>query len=186
MMPARSSPVTAVEADCSLTRAQSGDSAAFEALVREHQGMVFSLAYHYFVGDTAAAEDVAQDVFFELFRRLSQIESSAHLTFWLRRVTTHRCIDRYRRRNAEVRTVAVLTECGTSGDSRDILLEERIRHLVAELPPKARAVMLLRYQEDLDPSEIAHVLDMPLNTVKSHLRRSVDVMRMKLSGKERV
>ena len=176
-------PVPVVEADSSLTRAQAGDAAAFEPIVREHEAMVFSLAYG-FLGDAAAAEDLAQDVFLELFRRLSRIESPAHLTFWLRRVTTHRCIDRLRGRNAKEQTVAALPDRPAPEDGRDILLEERLRRLVGELPPHARAVMLLRYQEDLDPSEIAQVLDMPVNTVKSHLRRSVDALRLKLGGKE--
>jgi RNA polymerase sigma-70 factor (ECF subfamily) len=49
--------------------------------------------------------------------------------------------------------------------------------LISQLPPAPRAVVLLRYQEDLDPTEIAETLDMPLNTVKSHLRRSLEVLR---------
>jgi RNA polymerase sigma-70 factor (ECF subfamily) len=67
-----------------------------------------------------------------------------------------------------------------------VLLEARLRTLITELPDHARAVMVLRYQEDLDPSEIAAVLEMPLNTVKSHLRRSIDTMRARLGVKERV
>ena len=64
--------------------------------------------------------------------------------------------------------------------SRDIWLEERLRALMIELPAAGRLVLTLRYQEDLDPSEIARVLDMPLNTVKSHLRRSVEHLRARL------
>ena len=44
-----------------------------------------------------------------------------------------------------------------------------------------RAVVVLRYQEDMDPSEICRLLDMPLNTVKSHLRRAMEVLRERLS-----
>ncbi|HEY0799790.1 MAG TPA: sigma-70 family RNA polymerase sigma factor, partial [Steroidobacteraceae bacterium] len=54
--------------------------------------------------------------------------------------------------------------------------------LLAELSPPARAVLLLRYQEDLDPQDIARTLDMPLNTVKSHLKRSLESMREKIVG----
>jgi RNA polymerase sigma-70 factor (ECF subfamily) len=53
--------------------------------------------------------------------------------------------------------------------------------VVDTLPEKARMVVILRYQEDLDPMEIAKVMDMPLNTVKSHLRRSLSMLRDKLS-----
>jgi RNA polymerase sigma-70 factor, ECF subfamily len=58
--------------------------------------------------------------------------------------------------------------------------EERVQQLVATLPPRARMVVVLRFQEDLDPSEIADTLQMPVNTVKSHLRRSLAVLRARL------
>jgi RNA polymerase sigma-70 factor (ECF subfamily) len=60
---------------------------------------------------------------------------------------------------------------------RDPLMVRRLRSLVAALPAAPRAVLTLRFQEDLDPSEIARVLEMPLNTVKSHLRRGLAVLR---------
>ena len=59
----------------------------------------------------------------------------------------------------------------------DLLLNDRLRALVAELPENARTVVLLRYQEDLDPTEIAGMLDMPVSTVKSLLHRSLAVLR---------
>jgi RNA polymerase sigma-70 factor, ECF subfamily len=69
------------------------------------------------------------------------------------------------------------------------LMTEALRRIVATLPEKPRLVVTLRYQEDLDPSEIADLLDMPLNTVKSHLRRSLAILREKVTrslGKIRV
>ena len=62
----------------------------------------------------------------------------------------------------------------------DPLLQRHLRALVAELPSSARAVVLLRYQEDLDPLEIARTLEMPINTVKSHLKRSLASLRERL------
>ena len=64
--------------------------------------------------------------------------------------------------------------------ARDPMLEETLRRLVASLPEAPRMVMVLRYQEDLDPSEIAETLSMPLGTVKSHLQRSLALLREKL------
>ena len=61
------------------------------------------------------------------------------------------------------------------------MLAETLRRLVETLPEKARMVVVLRYQEDLEPAEIAKVLEMPVNTVKSHLRRSLALLRDKLS-----
>jgi len=57
--------------------------------------------------------------------------------------------------------------------------------MVAALAPDPRMVVILRYQEDLDPSEIANVLGLSINTVKSHLRRSVALLRAALEGERR-
>src|SRR4249919_458666 len=65
---------------------------SFAHMVREHQTMVFSLAYH-FLQNRAAAEDLTQEVFVVLFRHLHSIQSAAHLKSWLRQVTSRRCID---------------------------------------------------------------------------------------------
>lgn len=168
--------------DDTLERARHGDHGAFAALVREHQSMVFSLALGFF-RNRATAEDVAQDVFLELFGQLDRIESGAHVKFWLRRVTSNRCIDRAR--SAAHRLEVGMDEVPERSNSAaeqgaDPWRDEALRRLVTELPPAARAVMLLRYQEDLNVSEIATVLGMPLNTVKSHLRRSVAALRSRL------
>jgi len=60
------------------------------------------------------------------------------------------------------------------------MLQETLRRLVATLPEAPRMVMVLRYQEDMDPSDIAETLSMPIGTVKSHLQRSLALLREKL------
>src|SRR3954453_8718924 len=69
----------------------------FPELLREHQAMVFSIALHCLL-DRSAAEEIAQDVFLELYRRLHELESDAHVLYCLRRVTSNRCIDYARKR----------------------------------------------------------------------------------------
>ena len=163
-----------------LTQALAGERAAFSALVRQHQRAVYSLALR-MLSDRHAAEDLAQEVFLQLYRNLSAVSSEAHLTFWLRKVTLHRAIDRLRRApRLESAAPAELAAAPSETPPADPLLERRLRELVCELPPAARAVVLLRYQEDLDPVEIARTLRMPLNTVKSHLRRSLAQLRERL------
>jgi len=65
----------------------------------------------------------------------------------------------------------------SEADDGDPLLQRRLRELVGALPPAPRAVIVLRYQEDLDPVEIARTLSMSINTVKSHLKRSLASLR---------
>jgi RNA polymerase sigma-70 factor (ECF subfamily) len=178
--PAGSSP-SLVDREETLTLARNGDAAAFARLIRQHQAMVFSLALHALRNRTAA-EDLAQEVFLDLYRHLARIESSAHATAWLRRVTSHRCIDEIRRRRHRPElSVDVLPERGVAPPAREFFIEERLQSLLGTLPPRARMVVVLRFQEELEPSEIAEALNMPVNTVKSHLRRSIDVLRVRLS-----
>jgi RNA polymerase sigma-70 factor (ECF subfamily) len=167
-------------ADDTLSRAKTGDQTAFADLVREHQAMVFSIA-HYFSRDRATAEDLAQEVFIHLYQNLAAIESPAHLKFWLRRVTGHRCIDHARKHKVKTVSVEDAPEPVAMADFRDSLMTEALRRIVSTLPEKPRLVVTLRYQEDLDPTEIADLLGMPLNTVKSHLRRSLVILREKVT-----
>jgi RNA polymerase sigma-70 factor (ECF subfamily) len=163
--------------DDSLSRAAAGESAAFTVLVRKHQRSVYSLALR-MLSDRHSAEDLAQDVFLQLHRSVASIESDAHLAFWLRRVTINRAIDQLRRepRHADVSLEEGLILVSEARDD-DPLLQRRLRELVGRLPPAPRAVVLLRYQEDLDPTEIARTLSMSINTVKSHLKRSLAILR---------
>ena len=165
-----------------LTRALAGEAAAFGMLVRTHQRSVYSLALR-MLSDRHEAEDLAQEVFLGLHRNLSSVESPAHLAFWLRKVTLNRAIDRLRR---EPRRTVSLEDAGAlvsdATEQRDPLLQRRLRALLAQLPPAPRAVMLLRYQEDLSPNEIAQTLSMSINTVKSHLKRSLATLRERIGS----
>jgi RNA polymerase sigma-70 factor (ECF subfamily) len=62
------------------------------------------------------------------------------------------------------------------------MLSERLRRLVASLPEDSRAVVILRFQEEVGLAEIAEILDIPINTVKSRLQRALDTLRGKLAA----
>jgi RNA polymerase sigma-70 factor (ECF subfamily) len=152
---------------------------AFETLLRRHQAMVFGIARHYLCDD-GRAEDIAQDVFLQLHRELPRLQSEAHVVSWLRRVTVHRAIDALRS-PAFHRATALdaLGELPAPAKEQDVLLQDWLRRLVASLPEQQRMAVVLRYQEDLDPGEIADLLEMPVATVKSHLRRALEGLRAK-------
>jgi RNA polymerase sigma-70 factor (ECF subfamily) len=152
----------------------------FEQLVDEHQSMVFSLALR-MTGDRGLAEEIAQDVFLELDRNMSKIESPMHALYWLRRVAMSRSADALRRR--KVRGMDLWVEMD---ESHGALVEQgpsplgsRLEGLLTTLPEPQRAALVLRYQEDLTPEEIAATLDAPLATVKSHLQRGLKLLRAK-------
>jgi RNA polymerase sigma-70 factor, ECF subfamily len=167
--------------DAVLGRASRGDAAAFEEIVRAHQSMVFSVACH-FLRDPGRAEEIAQEAFLRLYQNLDRIESQAHLVQWLRKVTWRCAIDELRRAGRGKETpLEETSEPVAEHRSGDLLLEGRLQKLVASLPPRARMMVVLRYQEDLDLSEIAEIMGVPLNTVKSGLSRALGVLRQKLS-----
>ncbi len=172
----------ACPADELLTRARAGEGAAFAALVRQYQRTVYSIALR-MLSDRHRAEDLAQEVFLQLYRSLDSIDSDSHLTFWLRKVVVNRAIDRIRQESRhESEPLAEAAAVAGEGGDDDPLLQRRMAELVAQLPPAARAVVVLRYQEDLDPVDIARTLDMSINTVKSHLKRSLTSLRAHVQG----
>jgi RNA polymerase sigma-70 factor (ECF subfamily) len=160
--------------------AEAAPEMTFAEVLRANQSMVFSLAYH-FLRDPAAAEEVAQDVFMQLYRKMDDLDGAKHVTFWLRKVTSHRCIDYVRKRGSQATiSLADVAEPSIPEQHGDPLLNRRLRQLIATLPEKPRMVMVLRYQEDLTPDEISEVLEMPVGTVKSHLQRSLEMLREKI------
>jgi RNA polymerase sigma-70 factor, ECF subfamily len=167
------------ESEDILRRAQEGDGDAFAALVSEHESMVFSIAWHFFA-DRNRSEEIAQDVFLQLYRNLAKIESSAHLLFWLRQVTSRRCIDETRRAGPRRISLDDAPELPVAPTSHDPLAARRLRDSIAALPPRQRMVVTLRYQEDLDPSEIGRIIGLPVNTIKSHLHRALLSLRKKM------
>ncbi len=158
----------------------------FEQLVDEHQSMVFSLAWR-MTGDRGLAEELAQDVLLELDRHLHRLQSADHARFWLRQVTLHRVADALRKRQTRPADwnrdlwVELEERHGLSSmaaiDDAHSAMRGRIEDLLASLPEAQRAALILRYQEDLTPEEIAATLKSPLATVKSHLQRGLRRLR---------
>jgi len=158
----------------------------FRRLIETHQRMVFSLALRV-TGEHGTAEEVAQDTFLELHRELNaqqmRLESDDHVRFWLRRVTVHRATDALRRRArqpeaaAEEWTEEQSVEPNAAAVSAAVvaLLDELLR----TLPEPMRVVIVLRYQEDMLPDEIATLLNQPVATVKSNLQRGLQLLRRK-------
>ncbi len=161
----------------------------FEQLVDQHQSMVFSMAWR-MTGDRGLAEELAQDVFLELDRHLPRLGSANHARYWLRQVTLHRAADALRRKRAngaslgtdlwvELEERHVLVEPGEMDESTP--LGRRIEALLAGLPEAQRAAIVLRYQEEMTPDEIAVMMQAPVATVKSNLQRGLRQLREKAS-----
>jgi RNA polymerase sigma-70 factor (ECF subfamily) len=175
-------PDKAAVLDC----ARAGDREAFGQLVLEHKDPVFSLALR-LTGHRADADDLAQETFMQLHAALAQIASPAHLKHWLLRTVSHRAIDRLRQGARQGLALPLDAIAGTPqgqapDPAGDPMAAAYLQRLLLRMQPDARAVVVLRYQEDFDPADIAAVLEMPVNTVKSHLRRSIEWLRTQCAG----
>jgi RNA polymerase sigma-70 factor, ECF subfamily len=164
------------------------NTAAFRDVVETHQRMVFSLALRV-TGEYGAAEEVAQDVFMELHRSAGKLADGDHMKFWLRRVTVHRATDAIRKRGRQPESSAEEWDDGYGGIGSlagaaeafrvTSAMEARLEELLGSLPETLRVPIVLRYQEDMLPEEIAELLKQPIATVKSHLQRGLKLMRRK-------
>ena len=159
----------------SLSRAQRGDHDAFAAIISDYQSVVFGIAYHFF-NDRAVAEEIAQDVFLQLYRNLAAIHSRRHLLYWLRQVTSRKCIDETRRSGPK-RVHLDDVDVSVTPNIVDPLIARRLQERIAALPGIQRLVLTLRYQEELGPVEIGLLVGMPENTVKSYLHRALTALR---------
>ena len=122
---------------------------------------------------------------FSIYKNLRAIQSSSHLVYWLRKVASHRCIDQARRQKLRPRLSLTeylerAPEPASRGPVSDPLLAGVLRRLVARLAERSRMIVILRFQEDLEPAEIAEMLGIPLGTVKSNLHRSLALLRARL------
>ena len=148
MIPSESSAVHAEPAPFDmralLVSARTGDRMAFANLVRLHQSSVYSIGYR-MLGRRDAAEDLAQDVFLQLYRKLESIETLEHLGFWLRRVAANLAIDRLRHSAWSTPLNDDMPEPVAPQADDDPLMTRALAGLLGELAPAARAVMVLRY-----------------------------------------
>ncbi|MBI5282685.1 MAG: RNA polymerase sigma factor [Candidatus Solibacter usitatus] len=154
--------------------------ADFPALIERHQAMVFGIAVH-FLRNRTQAEDIAQDVFLELYKNAGRIESDSHAVHWLRKVTARKCIDHIRwRRLRPWHGLDEIAEPAAPGGQKDLLLSRGLQRMVASLPGRMRMAVVLRFQEDLAPAEIAAVMDTTTASAKSMVHRGLELLREKM------
>ena len=166
-----------------------GDVAAFGVLVTRYRARVVALARRMLAAQSPdEAEDVAQEAFVAAYDKRLSFRRGEPFRPWLYRIAVNRCLDRLRaqsRRPALVEIAAVPEPAVVGGDPVEALLteegEQRLSAAVAALPPKLRAVFLLRHLDDLSYEEIAAAVGVPLGTVKTHLFRARAHLRAALS-----
>ena len=165
-------------------RARAGDAQAYEALVREHQGIAFRTAY-LITGSAADAEESAQDGFVKAYRALARFRRGAPFRPWVLEIVANEA--RNRRRSAGRRTALAVRAAGEapSGDAAPspettaLALERRDALLggLAALDERDREVLVHRFLLELGEEETAAVLGVRRGTVKSRTSRALERLR---------
>ncbi len=159
---------------------QSGDTAAFEALFRQYERLVFKNA-HLITGTREEAEDVLQEVFVSVWRSRQTFDpDKGKLTTWLHRITVNKCLERRRKRKLAPVSLEGIDLPDTQL-SDEVLVSrqeyERLIEAMNSLDTKNRAVLVLRYFNDLSYEEIAQTVGIPLGTVKSRINQGLKLLR---------
>jgi len=171
---------------------QSGDISAFETLYRQYEKLVYRTAY-LITGNKEAAEDTLQEVFISVWKsRHTYDPNRGKLTTWLHRITINQCSkEKARRAPAAVSLEEKgidLPEMKPQSQPEDILVSkleyERLLRAMDSIDTKHRAVLVLRYFNDLSYQEIAETLEIPLGTVKSRLNQGLRYLKEKMNPGE--
>ena len=169
------------EATSLLRKAQSGDGPSVERLIELYQDTIYSMALS-FTKNPHQAEDLAQEAWIRILRGLPKFRHDSKFSTWIYRVTMNTFLNANRQVKREREVVGTLLLEGEGTERTDVRVETSIdvREAVRFLAPEFRSVVLLRYVADLSYKEIASVLELPLGTVQSRLRRALDKLAKNL------
>ena len=143
------------------------DDDRFTAFVTANSATLFRTAY-LMTGDYQRAADLLQNTLVKVYQRWSRVEVMDRPVAYARKVLVNQSLSWWRRRSSHESPVLVWDERSWDGRVDDVAEHERVWAAVLTLPPRQRAVMVLKYYEDLSEAEIAATLDMAPGTVKSH------------------
>lgn len=172
---------------------EKNDENAYKILEKRYSKILANLIRK-MIKDEDDVADLVQETFIKAFNSLSSFKFEYSFSSWLYRIASNNCIDFIRKK--KFNTFSINAESNKSDDSLLIEIEdtdktidnklieqeryEIIKKAVDELPEKFREIISLRHFEELDYSEIAKKLDMPLGTVKATLFRARKILQLKL------
>jgi len=164
-----------------------GDSNAFDSLVARHYRGIYNMIYR-MLGNAEDAADLTQETFLRAYTRLETFHLGRSFSAWIRRVAANLCIDHLRGRGEPAASLDERLEAGieqadanpANAPQEQLEIAEDSRRVLAavqKLPPKQRAVLIMRHIEGMTLEEIAAALRWPLGTVKVNLFRGRQAVR---------
>ena len=162
---------------------------SFEQLVRDHQAMVFRTLLR-LTGSRENVDDLAQEVFLRLYRALPSFRGESLITTYLYRITVNVAQNEWKRRRRDDRSHVSLSDDVSNwedrlqhpGSNAEQQIEERefqlsVENQLQHLSQVERTILVLYHQEERSYEQIAHVLSLPLGTVRTHLHRARKKLR---------
>lgn len=155
--------------------AKRGDKEAIIQLLREIENPLYRTAY-YLLGNEQDALDVTQEALLRIYTNITNYREEAQFKTWAQRIVTNLCIDRFRKKKEMVSIEEHELNLRSSQSVEDEILTgdlaTNIQQAIEKLPEHFKLVVIMRYIQDYSYNEISETLDLPLNTVKSHLFRA--------------
>ncbi len=176
-----------------VSASQRGDALAFNRLVLRWEKPIYNLSLR-MLQDRDEAAEAAQEVFCSAFKNIRRFRKDARFSTWIYRIAVNHCITRLRKRPPGVhlslddqRPDSPLKGWTPALESheKDVLREEdrrRVRQAIERLPAEHRAVVELKFYQDLTFEDIAEVMEIPLSTIKSRFYAGLEMLKQKLGG----
>lgn len=163
---------------------QSGSELAYAKLLDEYQQIIFATCYKFLL-DTSMAEDIAQEVFIEIFHSIKKFRAECRLSTWIYRITVSRCLDELRRRKRRQKFFKFISEAGWNllSDTCDSALRpdqqieneegiQRILNAMSRLPDHQRIAYTLSHIQGYTHFEISEILEISIQASESIVKRA--------------
>jgi len=164
-----------------------GDNSSFQILVKKHREKVRNIVY-LTMSSSNMVDDITQEVFITIYRKLKFFRFESQFTTWLYRITVNKCKDYLRKMNVRkiftpIKDDEDFTFTGSSLEEEDI--SKIVMHAVSKLPVKLRMPLLLKDIEGFSYQEIAETLECEMGTVKSRIFRAREKLKTILQPMEK-
>lgn len=156
------------------------DEDAFTKLIDEYGQQVYNIAL-FTVQDEMYAEDITQEVFIKIYRKIGDYRGDAKLSTWIYRITKNTCFNHLKREKKyrEMDEISTHFSDYTTPETEFLQNEKyiQVRNAVGTLPEDQRMAISLYYFHNRSYIEIADIMNIPLNTLKSHIHRAKQTLK---------
>lgn len=154
--------------------AKNGDKEMLINLLKSVEKPIYNTAFYY-MGNEYDAKDVTQEALIKIYTKINTFQEKSQFNTWVQRITYNICMDKFRKNRNEVSIdgaeIVLPSDFETEQEIENKIMVEELISKILVLPENIKAVMILRYVQEFSYKEIAEVMNVPLNTVKSYIYR---------------